>query len=846
MKFSSLPSLLKVYIVATVGVGLASLSALTFLRPPDNLGMLGILVAFSVIVSIWKVELTVRDGRMTLTSTIVCLAMLLQGPWAAVLCAALGAMSGTMVKHSPGKPPTIRLQDYRAAFNAANCILACVAAAFAYEAARAWSLRALGIDPSGVAAGATRSNLDNLSGIGAYATGAFAFQTVYFLINTAGVSLALALINSQSVLRIWRENFLWTGLSYYVSASVAVVIYAAYSTPYIRGWALILVAPIYFIYHFYRVYVDRMNLYADKVEQDRRHIEELKEMNSAILTSLARAIDAKDRYTRSHINRVQMYSVALGEAAGLSGSELEAVRTGALVHDIGKIGIPERILGKPGKLTPEEFRRIQSHVTIGAEILAPVPFPWPVIPIVLTHHERWDGLGYPMGLKGEDIPIGGRIMAISDVFDALTSNRPYRPAMSLDGAIAVLRDGSGKQFDPRLVELFSQILPEVSARVAEMEAREAALRSGEPGETQKLDSNWALSQIGQSAAEMSAACDLAQGLAEASTVHDVLKVVLDRVLLLLPADTAIIYLCDEGTGNLQATGISGLYSEKLAGLTINRGEGVSGWVAETLQPQMNAQASLDVGRRFNPNEMIELSAAACVPLVQSGATIGVLALYTTGYSVLAEHHLGVINIVAEHTAAALASARRYEQTRELSLTDPLTGLPNSRSLIHHVETLCSPSEGCDPGDITDRFAVMMIDLDGFKQVNDTTGHLHGDEVLRKIADLLRQLTRDTDLPCRYAGDEFVVVLANAGEEEARQFGTRFRQALEEKSKAWIAGGLSASIGIACFPREGRDVRSLLGVADQRMYSDKFNRRGETAGRRRAAGEGVGTRSSRRS
>lgn len=833
MKYSSLPALLKAYILATVAAGLLSLTALMVLPPPTSPMMVAALVSFGIVISIWKVELTVREGRMTLTSAIVCLAMLLQGPLAAVLCASLGAVVGTMVKFSPGKKPTINWRDYKAAFNAANCMFASIAAAFAFLGARNWAMSVL---PPG--------NESIIRLIGVNATAAIAFQTVYFLINTAGVSLALALINSQSVLRIWRENFLWTGLSYYVSASVAVAIFAAFQNPSIQGWALLLVAPIYFIYRFYGVYVDRMNLYEANVEQDRRHIEELKEMNSAILTSLARAIDAKDRYTRSHINRVQMYAVALGEAAGLTGADLEAVRTGALVHDIGKIGIPERILGKPGKLTPDEFRRIQSHVTIGAEILAPVPFPWPVIPIVLTHHERWDGLGYPMGLKGEDIPIGGRIMAIADVFDALTSNRPYRPAMSLDGAIAVLRDGSSKQFDPRLVELFSQILPDVSARVAEMEAREAALRAGEPGETQKLDSNWAFSQIGQSAAEMSAACDLAQGLAEASSVHEVLTVVVDRTLLLLPADTAIVYLCDEDTGNLTAQATGGLYAEKLAGLTINRGEGVSGWVAETLQPQMNAQASLDIGRRFNPNEAMELSAAACVPLVQSGATIGVLALYTTGYSVLAEHHLGVINIVAEHAAAALASARRYEQTRELSLTDPLTGLPNSRSLIHHVETLCSPSEGAETDAITDRFAVMMIDLDGFKQVNDTRGHLHGDVVLRRIGDLLRGLIRDADLPCRYAGDEFVVILANSGEEEARQFGARFRRVLEEESQSLIAGGLSASVGVACFPREGRDVRSLLGVADQRMYNDKFSRRGETTGRRRAT-EGVSPRGSQR-
>ncbi|MCC2671468.1 MAG: adrA 1, partial [Armatimonadetes bacterium] len=374
------------------------------------------------------------------------------------------------------------------------------------------------------------------------------------------------------------------------------------------------------------------------------------------------------------------------------------------------------------------------------------------------------------------------------------------------------------------------------------EARTPETSLGEPGATSDSQPNWAFTQISQSAAEMSATCELAQGLAETTTVADVVKVVLDRALRLLPGDTAIVYLCAEETGDLSAAGVRGLYEDKLAALQIARGEGVSGWVAETLQAQVNAQASLDIGRRFNPNEVMELSAAAAVPLVQGSNTVGVLTLYTTGYSVLNDHHLGVLKILAEHAAAAVLSARRYEQTRELSLTDPLTSLPNSRSLIHHVETLCAQGAAA-AGDATgsngtganglapaDRFAVLMFDLDGFKQVNDTLGHLRGDSVLKEFGEILRGLCHDHDLPCRYAGDEFVVVLSGSSPRDADQFSAAVRAELAERSRQWLSTPVEVSVGTGCFPEDGEDVRSLLAVADQRMYRDKFSRRSGTVHR----------------
>lgn len=815
MTFKSLPTPLRAYIFLITLAGGAALGIAGRTISTVNLPLLAFLLVSSVVFSTWRVQLTIRGSVMTLTSAVVCLAMLLPGggPFVAVACAGLGAVVGTLARLSPGHwIPSWewRVPWYKTSFNTAVCVAAAGMAASCYSGAT-WLVGTV--------------NGFGSASVPALVAGIMAFQTVYFVLNTVGVSVALSLLNGQKLFSLWRDNFFWTWPSYFASASVAVGISAAFKHPLVGMWALLLLPPLYFIYYSYRLYLDRMNLYVSKVEQDMRHIQELNELNSAIIASLATAIDAKDRYTRSHINRVQMYAVALAESVGLSGPDLEAVRTGALIHDIGKLGIPERILGKPGKLTPDEFRRMQAHVTIGAEILAPVKFPYPVLPIVLTHHERWDGLGYPQGLKGEEIPIGGRIMSISDVFDALTSNRPYRRALSPEEALATIREGAGKQFDPNLVEHFARILPEVRVRVEEMDAHAPTTTLGETASATETESNWAFTQISQSAAEMSATCELAQGLAETTTVAEVVSVVLDRALRLLPADTAVVYLCSDDSGVLTAAGVQGLYEEKLSGLQITRGEGVSGWVAETLQSQVNAQASLDIGRRFNPNEVMDLSAAAAVPLVQGSSTVGVLTLYTTGYSVLNEHHLGVLKILAEHAASAVLSARRYEQTRELSLTDPLTGLPNSRSLIHHVETLCSAASG-DGMNAESRqpFSILMFDLDEFKEVNDTLGHLRGDAVLQEFGQLLRNLCDERDLPCRYAGDEFVVVLSGASAERAEAYSVAVRTALAERSRNWLRKPVEVSVGVGSFPEDGEDVRSLLAVADQRMYKDKFSRR----------------------
>jgi HD-GYP domain-containing protein (c-di-GMP phosphodiesterase class II) len=174
--------------------------------------------------------------------------------------------------------------------------------------------------------------------------------------------------------------------------------------------------------------------------------------------ALVSAVASRDSYMYEHLRKVNTYAVALAEAIGLSPDQVANVSTAALRHDIGKIGIPDKVLNKKGRLNEEDWKAVKTHPELGANLFRLIPRLAPCVNIVLYHHERWDGDGYPKGLKGEDIPIEARILAVADSFDAMTSAQPYRPAFSLEETIKELRKGAGSQFDPKLVEVFIGIV----------------------------------------------------------------------------------------------------------------------------------------------------------------------------------------------------------------------------------------------------------------------------------------------------------------------------------------------------------------------------------------------------
>src|SRR6267378_3941640 len=279
-----------------------------------------------------------------------------------------------------------------------------------------------------------------------------------YFINGFTVSTIFALRTQRPILKFWRDGYLWTWWSFLGSAIATAVIYSAVTH---LGWAYVLLSVpiIAATFWTYKIYFERVNAKT-------REAEELSRLHLATVEALATAIDAKDQTTHFHVRRVQIYAEGLGRLLNLSDAEIAALNAGALLHDVGKLAVPDHILNKPGTLTPAEFEKTKINTVVGAEILGRVNFPYPVLPIVRHHHERWDGEGYPDGLQEEEIPITARIMSVIDCFDSVREDRPFRRGMTRDEAIALLLRGSGTHFDPRIVELFIEHLPRFEAEIA--------------------------------------------------------------------------------------------------------------------------------------------------------------------------------------------------------------------------------------------------------------------------------------------------------------------------------------------------------------------------------------------
>src|SRR5437588_11952389 len=281
---------------------------------------------------------------------------------------------------------------------------------------------------------------------------------LHYFINGFTISTIYALRTRRPILKFWRDGYLWTWWSFLASAVATAVIYSAVSR---IGWAYVLlsVPVIAATYWTYKIYFKRVNTRT-------REAEELSRLHLATVEALATAIDAKDQTTHCHVRRMQIYAEGLGKILDLSDAELAALKAGALLHDVGKLAVPDHILNKPGTLTRAEFEKTKIHTVVGAELLSRCNFPYPVVPIVRHHHEPWDGCGYPDGLKGEQIPITARVLSVIDCFDSVREDRPFRPGMSRPQAIALLNEGAGAHFDPRIVDLFISHLPEFETRIA--------------------------------------------------------------------------------------------------------------------------------------------------------------------------------------------------------------------------------------------------------------------------------------------------------------------------------------------------------------------------------------------
>jgi len=568
---------------------------------------------------------------------------------------------------------------------------------------------------------------------------------------------------------------------------------------------------LYFGLRAYRIFKARF-----KAEQ--RRAEQLAELHLATIEALARAIDAKDGTAENHIRRVQLYATAVARELGMSDAETQAVRTAALLHDIGKLAVPEHILSKPGPLTAEEFQKVQAHPQVGADIIAAVPFPYPVAPLIQNHHERWDGRGYPRGLKGDDIPLGARVLFLVDYFDALTSNRPYHEAMTFEAAVALIEQEAGKALDPRCVEAFVHVLPQVrnEAENADKERKSGPV-DATSAQTARPDRSKVFNDIAIAHGEIYALYQIAQTMGTSLGVSDTMALIASKLTSLVPFSACTLFQYDENANLLTCRFATGTDYELMQQLTLKGGQGITGWVARNRRPLVNARPSGDLEAAGSSLPTTLQSALVC-PLLLGDRVIGTLAVYHTTASFYGDDHRRLLDRVCEQAAAVIHNSIVFEQTHEASLTDPLTNLPNTRFMVNHLGRELSRAERGNA-----EVSLLVMDLNDFKDINDTFGHHVGDRALREVAQVLRGAIRPYDVCVRYAGDEFIVVLAGCGWDEAEYKRLELQEAVESlvfEAKPGVRMPLSISAGAAVFPHDGNTYEVLMAKADRRMYRNK--------------------------
>jgi diguanylate cyclase (GGDEF)-like protein/putative nucleotidyltransferase with HDIG domain len=654
---------------------------------------------------------------------------------------------------------------------------------------------------------------------------------VFFFANTLPISVVIALTEGKSSRKVWSECYFWS-FPYYLVGAAAVGLVGIVNRQ--AGWltSLLVLPLIYWVYRSYRLYLGRLEAEKERVEVEKRHVEEIASLNMRTIEALALAIEAKDHTTHTHLQRVRTYAVEVARELNLSGDETEALRAAALLHDIGKLAVPEQIISKPGRLTPEEFEKMKVHPLVGAEILERVAFPYPVAPIVRSHHERWDGSGYPEGIAGEQIPIGARILAAVDCLDALASHRQYRPALPLVAAMAKVQEKSGTWFDPQVVEILARRYVELE-RMAQMQeetvmpqslSKAVRVERGlEPAAgfeawteptSGSSDNTDFLTSIASARQEAQTMFELSQDLGVSLSLSETLSVLSMRLRRMIPYDSIAVFV--NRNGWLLPELVSGENFRMLSSLKIRVGEGLCGWVAENCKPIVNGNPQVEAGYIVDPEKHTTLRAALAVPLEGLNGVVGVLAMYHTTRDAFSPDHLRILLTVGSKVALSVENALKYQQAESSATTDYLTGLPNARSLFVHLA-----QEVARCRRMKHPLAVMVCDIDGFKQINDSFGHLEGDKLLREFSTRLRDVCRGYDYVARMGGDEFVVTAPGLTPEAAKEKADRLNQAAVDSGRHVCGRGIiTLSVGTAFCPEDGFDVERLLAEADRRMYSMK--------------------------
>ncbi|HEV2861835.1 MAG TPA: diguanylate cyclase [Pyrinomonadaceae bacterium] len=634
------------------------------------------------------------------------------------------------------------------------------------------------------------------------------------------------------------RNLVWTGATQLAFASAAALFHAASMSgglTHLFAGSLI-VSLVYAVSRLSEEHAEE----ARRAEAEKlRHAEEMAALHMSTIESLAIAIDAKDQTTHGHVRRTQIYAVELGRMLGVSAPEEEALKAGALLHDVGKLAVPEYILNKPGKLTAAEFEKMKTHTVVGADIIRRVNFPFPVEEIVRHHHEKWDGTGYPVGLCGEQIPLVARIISVVDFYDATRCDRPYRVGMERHDSLKLLKGMAGSSFDPRVVEKFIANIDHLDTLIAEQDKREQVSPEPAPSMTgARPDAGLAPDEMGatdhasgfrsitEAQREVAALHEIAQTIGASLNLQDTLALVASKLGAIVPSDTCVVFVVDERTGKARAAHASGVDAEFFAGRSVNVGEGITGWVIANARTMCNTSPELDMAGV--PEDIAgQVRGVLVSPLVREDGAFGAVTLYSRTLASYTAEHVRLLESVCLHASSAIGNALMFERTKESALTDPLTGLPNARALHLMLEQRVAECQrhGREP------ISVLSLNIDDFKEFNSSLGHGVGDRILASVAGVIKRQMRQMDVLARQGGDEFIAIMPTAPAEVAALVAERIRAAVESHQFPVRTGRstrLGISIGVSCFPADGEIADDLLAAAARNMRLDKSARKVSSA------------------
>jgi diguanylate cyclase (GGDEF)-like protein/putative nucleotidyltransferase with HDIG domain len=629
----------------------------------------------------------------------------------------------------------------------------------------------------------------------------------FFILNSISTAAAICLSSGQNLIDLWVQHYSWLGFEFAISSLFAAFIVVLYR---FGRWVPFAAAPLVAVLW----YLNSMN--KAKAMEAERHLKEQQELHLRTVESLALAVDGKDQTTYGHIRRVRVYATKLAKLCGIKDpKELMAIETGSLLHDIGKLAIDDYLLNKPGKLSKQEFEKVKVHAAAGDEILQQIRFPFPVALYVRSHHERWDGLGYPDGLKGEEIPLGSRILAIADAFDAIRFSRPYKLSMAMDETIELMKSQSGIVYDPELLKLFLEHIHELDSAAQRESQNVPKLSFQRYFEKIDRDIPAAPSSISSVISrdapveliQLAEFCDMMYGHL---ALREILPLVAGRLQRLVPFTTCVFYL-DTGTDFVEAAHASGKNSELIQEHIMGMGKGISGWVAAYKRPMMNSGAALDFQGILG--DFGALTDSLVVPIVFEDQSLGTISLYAENPISYTNHELELLQTVASFVAPLISEAKKPCSQIPENCIDPVTQLHRVSYLsIVGPQLIAMAAQNRTP------ISLIYIELRNLYQITRVYGENIGKSILRRVSECIKPELRETDILVCYGYQGFVALLPGVRMDQAVRCVQRLKQ--QVRNEGMNANGQTFPIdyraAASCYPVDGKTIFALIQSAQDNI------------------------------